>query len=68
MNDKWWRSLWTPAIGFAFAGYICSMFILPIFGKVPAPMSIDLLMVIGTVLGVGRYFRSRTQLEEVKKV
>lgn len=67
MKEPFLRWAWGPFIGFAFGGYIVSMFVLPIFGKTPAPMSLDMVAAVGGILGVHRWFRGQAQVEEVKK-
>ena len=67
MIEHWFQKGWRPLIGYSFAGYLASMWILPIFGKTPAVMSADLTLAVGGVLGVTAWFRGRAQVEQVTK-
>ncbi len=63
MIEHWFQKGWRPFIGYAFGGYIVSMFVLPLFGKAPVPMTPDLVLAVGGVLGVTAWFRGKTQAE-----
>jgi hypothetical protein len=61
--DHWPTYGWRPFIGFVFGLYIVSMFVLPIFGVQPVPLSADLTLTIGAILGVASYFRGKAQAD-----
>lgn len=61
--DHWPTYSWRPAIGFVFAAYIASLFILPLFGKAPVVLSADMTMAVGAILGVASWFRGKAQAD-----
>lgn len=61
--DHWPTYCWRPFIGFVFGGYVASMFILPLFHVQPVPLSPDLTLTVGTILGVASFFRGKMQAD-----
>lgn len=61
--EHWPTYSWRPFIGFMFGAYIGSMWLLPLFGKTPAPISPDLTLAVGAILGVASWFRGRMQAD-----
>lgn len=61
--EHWPTYSWRPFIGFMFGAYIGSMWVLPLFGKAPAPLSADLTLAVGAILGVASWFRGRMQAD-----
>lgn len=62
-SEHWPTYSWRPFIGFMFGAYIGSMWLLPLFGKQPAPLSPDLTLAIGAILGVASWFRGKMQAD-----
>lgn len=61
--DHWPTYSWRPAIGFVFAAYIASLFLLPLVGKAPVLLSADMTMAVGAILGVASWFRGKAQAD-----
>lgn len=61
--EHWPTYSWRPFIGFVFGLYIASMFLLPLFGVTPVPMTPDLVMAVGAILGVASWFRGKMQAD-----
>lgn len=61
--DHWPTYSWRPAIGFVFAAYIASLFMLPIVNKQPVALSESLVLAIGGILGVASWFRGKAQAD-----
>lgn len=61
--EHWPTYSWRPFIGFMFGAYVGSMWLLPLFGKAPAPLSADLTLAIGAILGVASWFRGQMQAD-----
>ena len=61
--DHWPTYSWRPAIGFVFAAYIASLFLLPLVGKAPVVLSADMTLAIGGILGVASWFRGKAQAD-----
>jgi len=61
--DHWPTYSWRPAIGFVFAAYVASLFVLPLFDKTPVALSPDMTLAIGGILGVASWFRGRMQAD-----
>lgn len=61
--EHWPTYSWRPFIGFSFGLYVCSMFMLPLFGVQPAEMSAELVLAVGGILGVASWFRGRMQAD-----
>lgn len=61
--DHWPTYSWRPFIGFVFGGYVASMFILPLFHVQPVPLSADLTLTVGAILGVASFFRGKMQAD-----
>lgn len=57
-SEHWLQWSWRPTIGFTFAAYIASLFVLPIFGITPIRLSVDETMAVLAVLGVASIGRS----------
>lgn len=62
-SEHWPTYAWRPFIGFVFGLYIASMFILPLFGLAPVPLSADLVLTIGAILGIASWFRGKMQAD-----
>jgi len=60
-SEHWQSYSWRPFIGFSFGFYVCSLFMLPLFGVQPVTMSADMVMAIGAVLGVASWHRGAMQ-------
>lgn len=63
ISEHWPTYAWRPFIGFMFGSYVASMWILPLFGKVPVVLSPDLTLAIGGILGIASYFRGKAQAD-----
>lgn len=61
--EHWPTYAWRPFIGFIFGLYVASLFILPIFGIAPVPLSPDITLTIGAILGVASFFRGKAQAD-----
>lgn len=61
--EHWPTYSWRPFIGFVFGAYVASMFLLPLFGKQPVPLSADLTLTVGAILGVASWFRGKMQAD-----
>lgn len=61
--QHWPTYSWRPFIGFMFGCYVASMWLLPLFGKQPAPLSPDLTLAVGGILGLASYFRGKMQAD-----
>jgi hypothetical protein len=61
--DHWPTYSWRPAIGFVFAAYIASLFLLPLLDKQPVTLSADMTLAIGGILGVASWFRGKAQAD-----
>ena len=61
--EHWPTYTWRPFIGFVFGFYVASMFILPLFGVAPVPLSADITLTIGAILGVASFFRGKAQAD-----
>lgn len=61
--DHWPTYSWRPAVGFVFAAYVASLFVLPLFDKTPVALSPDMTLAIGGILGVASWFRGRMQAD-----
>jgi hypothetical protein len=61
--DHWPTYSWRPAIGFVFAAYIASLFLLPLVSKAPVVLSADMTLAIGGILGVASWFRGKAQAD-----
>jgi hypothetical protein len=57
--EHWPSYSWRPFIGFMFGAYVGSMWLLPLFGKTPAPLSADLTLAIGAILGVAAHIEGK---------
>lgn len=60
-SDHWPSYSWRPAIGFSFALYVSSLWLLPLFKIVPVTLNSDIVLAIGGILGVASYFRGKAQ-------
>jgi len=61
--DHWPTYSWRPAIGFVFAAYIASLFLLPLMDRAPVVLSADMTLAIGGILGVASWFRGKAQAD-----
>ncbi|MDD5391184.1 MAG: 3TM-type holin [Gallionellaceae bacterium] len=62
-SEHWPTYSWRPFIGFMFGAYIGSMWLLPLFGKTPTPISTDLTLAVGAILGVASWYRGKMQAD-----
>ncbi len=60
-SDHWPTYSWRPFIGFMFGSYVASMWLLPLFGKMPVTISADLTLAVGGILGIASWYRGRMQ-------
>jgi hypothetical protein len=61
--DHWPTYSWRPFIGFAFGLYILSLFVLPLFHAQPVMLTTDMVLAIGSILGIASYFRGKMQAD-----
>lgn len=57
-SERWPQWSWRPAVGFTFAAYIASLFVLPVFSVKPERLSEFEVMAVLAVLGVASWGRS----------
>lgn len=61
--EHWPSYSWRPFIGFMFGLYFASMWILPLLGKQPVPLTPDLTLAVGGILGIASWFRGKMQAD-----
>lgn len=61
--EHWPSYGWRPAIGFSFAGYITAQWVLPLFHVAPPQIDAQLMLAIGSILGVASFFRGKMQAD-----
>ncbi len=62
-SEHWPSFSWRPFIGFSFGFYLNAQWLLPLF-KVPAPtVDAQLMLVVGSILGVASWFRGKMQAD-----
>lgn len=61
--EHWPSYGWRPAIGFSFAGYITAQWVLPLFHVAPPQIDAQLMLAIGSILGVASWFRGKMQAD-----
>lgn len=61
--DYFLSNTWKPILGFSFAAYINSLWLLPIFHIAPVIMSPDIVIVLGGILGVATYWKGKAQAD-----
>ena len=66
-SDHWPTYSWRPFIGFSFGAYVCSLWLLPLFGKAPVILNPDLTIAIGAILGVASWYRGKMQADPAVK-
>ena len=62
-SEHWPSYSWRPFIGFVFGSYVLSLWLLPLFGKAPVPISPDVVLTVGAILGVASWFRGKAQAD-----
>lgn len=62
-SEHWPSYSWRPFIGFVFGSYVLSLWLLPLFGKAPVPISSDVVLTVGAILGVASWFRGKAQAD-----
>lgn len=65
-SEHWMTYTWRPFIGFTFGFYILSLFMLPIYDKVPVTLTVDTVLTIGAILGVASWHRGKMQEQKAK--
>lgn len=65
-SEHWVSYSWRPFIGFSFGLYLNSLWLLPIWNKVPTLMSVDMILTVGAILGVASWHRGVKQIAEAK--
>lgn len=61
--EHWPSYGWRPAIGFSFAGYVTAQWVLPLFHVAPPQIDAQLMLAIGSILGVASWFRGKMQAD-----
>ena len=61
--EHWPSYSWRPFIGFVFGSYVLSLWVLPLMGKSPVPISSDVVLTVGAILGVASWFRGKAQAD-----
>lgn len=61
--EHWPTYAWRPFIGFSFGVYLNAQWMLPIFGKASPSVDPQLMLVVGSILGVASYFRGKMQAD-----
>jgi hypothetical protein len=61
--EHWPSYSWRPFIGFVFGSYVLSLWVLPLLGKAPVPISSDVVLTVGAILGVASWFRGKAQAD-----
>lgn len=62
-SEHWPSYGWRPTIGFSFAGYITAQWALPLFHVAPPQIDAQLMLAIGSILGVASWFRGKMQAD-----
>lgn len=66
-SEHWVSYSWRPFIGFSFGLYLNSLWLLPVWNKIPTTMSVDMILTIGAILGVASWHRGVKQIKEAEK-
>jgi hypothetical protein len=61
--EHWPSYSWRPAIGFSFAAYITAQWSLPLFHIASPHIDAQLMLAIGSILGVASWFRGKMQAD-----
>lgn len=61
--DHWPTYSWRPFIGFSFGAYINAQWLLPLFSIAPPQIDAQLMLAIGTILGVASWYRGKMQAD-----
>ena len=61
--DHWPSYSWRPAVGFSFAAYITAQWSLPLLHIAPPQIDAQLMLAIGSILGVASWFRGKMQAD-----
>lgn len=59
--EHWPTYSWRPFIGFSFGAYLSAQWIMPMLGKAPPVVDPQLMLVVGSILGIASYFRGAMQ-------
>lgn len=62
--SHWPSYSWRPFIGFMFGLYVAAQFILPLFHVEPPKVDAELMLVVGSVLGVASWYRGKAQFNQ----
>lgn len=63
-SEHWPQYTWRPFIGANFGFYIASLWILPAFGRTPVTLSLDMIALIGAILGIASWHRGQEKLRD----
>lgn len=66
-SEHWMTYTWRPFIGLSFGFYINSLWLLPIWNKIPIVLTVDTVLTIGAILGVASWHRGKMQEAKHKK-
>lgn len=61
--EHWPSFSWRPFIGFQFGFYIMAQWLLPLFHVEAPKIDSELMLAIGSILGVASWFRGRAQAD-----
>ena len=61
--EHWPSYSWRPAIGFSFAAYVTAQWVLPLCHVVPPQIDPELMLAVGSILGVASWFRGKAQAD-----
>lgn len=61
--EHWPTYSWRPFIGFVFGLYIASLFLLPLIEVQPVVMSPDMVLAVGSILGIASFYRGKMQAD-----
>lgn len=61
--EHWPSYSWRPAIGFSFAAYVTAQWVLPLCHVAPPQIDPELMLAVGSILGVASWFRGKAQAD-----
>lgn len=62
-SEHWPSYSWRPAIGFSFAAYVTAQWVLPLCHVAPPQIDSELMLAVGSILGVASWFRGKAQAD-----
>jgi hypothetical protein len=66
-RDSFLTTTWRPFIGYCLGLYLSAQWLLPLVGKEAPTVDPQLMLVVGTVLGVASWFRGKAQVTAMEK-